>query len=268
MSEASTKGAIDRARWRRALRHHLRSDAPALRVVAEGFLAEASEIDLLAVGARDEWIAIRIAEAGRDRETLTRTLSDLAWLRARSPGLVKLAPELGVDPHAAPRALLYADGLSSDTRRAIELLPTGWVSARRVIPLEQQGRLTPGPRPVGGCERPSPRDHGDSCNARRRRRSVAPPGRWRDGAAARRPRRGVPGSPPLPGRPDRASRSFPVPHRPDGRGPAASSRGRLGAAAPSGRSGGPAGGQLTGRATRPKRTPQGARHAGDDFRHH
>jgi hypothetical protein len=110
--------------------------------VAEGFFAEASEIDLLAVGSRDEWVAVRIAESGQDRENLALALSDLAWLRRRSPGLLKLAPELGVDPHQPPRALIYAEILSRDTRCAIEVLPEGWVSAHRVIPLEQQGRLT------------------------------------------------------------------------------------------------------------------------------
>ena len=141
--------------------------------MAEGFFAEASEIDLLAVGARDEWVAIRIAAGGHDRETLTLALSDLAWLRRRGPALVKLAPELGVDPHQPPCALIYAENLSSDTRCGIEVLPDGWVRAQRVVAVEQQGRLTLLPVPAEAAQArstaavSSPRRAGDAGTANR-----------------------------------------------------------------------------------------------------
>ena len=58
------EGFPDRPSLRRALRDALRALLPELRVVAEGFLAEVSNIDLLAVGRDGELVAIRFAEAG------------------------------------------------------------------------------------------------------------------------------------------------------------------------------------------------------------
>ena len=58
-------------------------------MIAEGFLAEASAIDLLAVGGEGEIISIRIGRGGDDVALLTQSLADLTWLRPRLADFLK-----------------------------------------------------------------------------------------------------------------------------------------------------------------------------------
>ena len=53
MAELEWEGRPERLSLRRAIRHRLRRFDPTIRVIAEGFLAEASAIDLLAVGVKE-----------------------------------------------------------------------------------------------------------------------------------------------------------------------------------------------------------------------
>jgi hypothetical protein len=82
------EGFEDRRGLRRALRDALEAASPDVRVIAEGFLAEQSAMDLLAVGSEGELISIRFAEAGDDAAGLTRALADLTWLRGRRSDLL------------------------------------------------------------------------------------------------------------------------------------------------------------------------------------
>ncbi|MEZ4280104.1 MAG: hypothetical protein R3F21_10880 [Myxococcota bacterium] len=112
------------AHLRHALRRALEQAQPEILVLAEGILAEASPIDLLAVGAEGELIAVRIAEPGDDLATLTRLLADLSWLRSRRADFLKLAAGNGIEPSAEPRGLLVAPSFGRETRAAVDHFPT------------------------------------------------------------------------------------------------------------------------------------------------
>ncbi len=141
MADLEWLGEPDRASLRRAIRHRLRHLDPTLRVVAEGFLAEQSEIDLLAVGNEGELVSIRIGRRGGDAVLLTQALSDLTWLRPRREHLLKLAPGLGLEPSAEPRALLLCPNFAPETCSAAENLPARTVGRLSYRCLRLQGQL-------------------------------------------------------------------------------------------------------------------------------
>ena len=127
----SLEGFPDHASLRRALRRAIESALPELYVVAEGFLAEVSQTDLLAVGAGGELISIRIAEPGGDAEVLTHLLADLSWLRPRRADFLKLGSGLGIEPSAEPRALLVARNFGRETLAAADNFPAETVQLWR-----------------------------------------------------------------------------------------------------------------------------------------
>ena len=92
--------------------------------MAEDFLASESTIDLLAVGGEGELVSIRIGRAGEDAAVLTRSLSDLVWLRPRTRDLLKLVPGLGIEPSADARSILLCPDFQAETRAAIENFPS------------------------------------------------------------------------------------------------------------------------------------------------
>jgi len=134
-TQSARDAFADRPGLRRALRAALAAALPELRIVAEDFLAEATRIDLLAVGAEGELVSIRIAAPGDDAAALTRALADLSWLRSRRADLLKLAPGLGIDPSAEPRALLAGGDFGAETRAAADNFPEAMVSFWRHRPL-------------------------------------------------------------------------------------------------------------------------------------
>lgn len=135
-------GEPDRASLRRAIRHRLRHFDPTLRVVAEGFLAEQSEIDLLAVGNEGDLVSIRIGHQGGDAVLLTQSLSDLTWLRPRREHLLKLSPGLGLEPSAEPRGILVSPDFAPETCSAAENLPTRTIQRLSYRCLRLQGQLS------------------------------------------------------------------------------------------------------------------------------
>jgi hypothetical protein len=125
-------------------------------VVAEGFLAATSPIDLLAIGARGELIALRAATsapADGGARLLARALSDLAWLTPRVEDLHKLAPELGLRPLAPPRVALFAPDFDAEVLGAAahlaDLLGRERLVLTRYRALRQQGQLTLLLDPIG-----------------------------------------------------------------------------------------------------------------------
>ena len=113
----------ERPALRRAIRHQLRSLDRSLRILAEDFLASESRIDLLAVGGEGELVSIRIGQPGEDAAMLTRSLSDLVWLRPRTRDLRKLVPGLGIEPSAEARSILLCPDFQGETRLAIDNFP-------------------------------------------------------------------------------------------------------------------------------------------------
>ena len=151
MAESWT-GLPERPRLRRAIRHGLRTLEPSIRIVAEGFLGETSAIDLLGVGAEGEMISVRIGCDEDDRALLTRSLSDLAWLRPRLADFLKLAPGLGLEPSAEPRALIVCPEFSREIMSAIDVFPTGAIRLLRYRCLTRQRQLSVMLDPVAPVE--------------------------------------------------------------------------------------------------------------------
>jgi hypothetical protein len=142
LAELDWEGRPERPSLRRAIRHQLRRFDPTIRVVAEAFLAEASPIDLLAVGGEGEVISIRIGQDDEDARLLTQSLADLSWLRPRLGDFLKLAPGLGIEPSAEPRAMLFAPRFASATRAAVENFPSRSIELLTYHCFQQQGQLT------------------------------------------------------------------------------------------------------------------------------
>jgi hypothetical protein len=142
MAELEWEGQPARPSLRRAIRHRLRRFDPSLRVVAEGFMAEVSEIDLLAVGGEGEIISIRIGRGGDDRLLFTQALADLSWLQPRLADFLKLAPSLGLEPSAAPRALILCPDFARETEAAINACRPRSIELATYRCLRQQGQLS------------------------------------------------------------------------------------------------------------------------------
>ena len=142
MADLEWEGCPERPSLRRAIRHRLRHFDPTLRVIAEGFLAETSEIDLLAVGGEGEMISVRIGRGGDDVALLTHALADLTWLRPRLADFLKLAPGLGLEASAAPRAMLLCPEFARETRAAVENLPNRSIELATYHCLRQHGQLS------------------------------------------------------------------------------------------------------------------------------
>lgn len=141
MADIEWQGEPERASLQRAIRHRLRRFDPGLRVVAENFLAEETPIDLLAIGAEGEIVSIRIAAQGDDASGFTRALADLSWLRPRLHDLLKLAPGLGLEPSAEPRALLFCPEFGGETLAAADNLPQRTLGLLGYRCFRQNGQL-------------------------------------------------------------------------------------------------------------------------------
>ncbi len=142
LAELEGESRPERASLRRAIRHQLRRFDPTIRVVAETFLAESSPIDLLAVGGEGEMISIRIGNDADDAALLTRSLADLSWLRPRLADFLKLAAGLGIEPSAAPRAMLFCTRFSPETSAAVENFPSLSIELLTYHCFRQQGQLS------------------------------------------------------------------------------------------------------------------------------
>jgi hypothetical protein len=142
VAEFEWEGRPERPILRRAIRHRLRRFDPTIRVIAEGFLAEASAVDLLAVGGEGEIISIRIGRGGDDVALFTQALADLTWLRPRLADFLKLAPGLGLEPSAPPRAMLFCPDFARETRAAVEHFPARSIELLTYRCLRQHGQLS------------------------------------------------------------------------------------------------------------------------------
>jgi hypothetical protein len=141
LAEYEWPGNPERASLRRALRHGLRRDAPELRVIAEDFLAESTAIDLLAVGVEGNLVSIRIGAESDESKLFTQALADIAWLRPRLLDLLKLAPGIGLEAAADPRAMIFCPHFASETRLAAESLGGTSLELFEYRCLRQQGQL-------------------------------------------------------------------------------------------------------------------------------
>ncbi len=141
MAELEWQGIPEQASLRRALRHALRRAEPTLRVIAEDFLAESTPIDLLAIGAGGDLLSLRIGGESEETSLFTRALADLAWLRPRRRDLLKLAPGLGLEATAEPRAMIFCPHFTSESRLAAESLAVRSLELLDYRCLKRQGQL-------------------------------------------------------------------------------------------------------------------------------
>lgn len=142
MAELEWEGRPERPILRRAIRHRLRRFDPTIRVIAEGFLAETSTIDLLAIGGEGEIISMRIGRGSDDVALFTQSLADLTWLRPRLTDFLKLAPGLGLEPSADPRAMLFCPDFARETRAAVANFPVRSIELLTYHCLRQHGQLS------------------------------------------------------------------------------------------------------------------------------
>jgi hypothetical protein len=112
---------------RRALRRALASGAERLRVVAEDVLGAETRIDWVCAGPDGETVVVLHADPGLDLELVARGLAQRAWVEARLPDWLKLAPELGLRPPAGVRALLLCPAFGAEARAAAHAVPPGTI---------------------------------------------------------------------------------------------------------------------------------------------
>jgi hypothetical protein len=103
---------------RLALRRALEARAEKLRVVAENLLGAETRIDLLCVGAEGETLLVLLGEPGCDLELVARGLAQRAWVEARLPDWLQLAPQLGARPAAGVAALLLCPSFGPEAQAA------------------------------------------------------------------------------------------------------------------------------------------------------
>lgn len=113
---------------RRALRHALGTEWQRVRVIAEDVLGAESRIDWVAVGPDGETLLALLGEPDRDLELVARGLAQRAWVEARLPDWLKLAPDLGVRPELGVAVLLLCPAFGPEALAAARALGPGRVA--------------------------------------------------------------------------------------------------------------------------------------------
>jgi hypothetical protein len=99
-----------------------------LRVIARDVLGEGGgRIDLVALGPDGRASAVLVGESERDLELVALGLAQRAWLAARLPDWLQLAPDLDLRPERGVGLLLVAPGFGPAARRAAGSLGPGAV---------------------------------------------------------------------------------------------------------------------------------------------
>ena len=142
---------------RRALRRALGAGRTPLRIVAERVLGAETRIDLVGIGPDGETRPVVIAEPGRELEAVARGLAHRAFVEARLPDWLQLAPDLGARPEAGVRALVLATAFGSEALAAAAAIPTGRIELA-VCRFERTGPdLHASIQPIGNADRePAP----------------------------------------------------------------------------------------------------------------
>lgn len=114
-------------------------------MIAEDFLAESTQIDLLAVGPSGELVSIRATAddaPAASAQLLVRGLADATWLRRRASDLAKLAQEIELLPNAMPRVILFSPHFDPETISAAQSFARDRIDLHRYRCMKQQGQLT------------------------------------------------------------------------------------------------------------------------------
>jgi hypothetical protein len=112
---------------RRALRRALGAGPTPLRIVAERVLGAETRIDFVGIGPDGETRPVVIAEPGRELEAVARALAHRAYVEARLPDWLQLAPDLGARPDVGVGALVLATAFGAEALAAAAAIPAGRV---------------------------------------------------------------------------------------------------------------------------------------------
>ena len=157
---------------RRALRRALGAGRTPLRIVAERVLGAESRIDFLGIGPDGETRPVVIAKAGRELEAIARALAHRAFVEARLPDWLQLAPDLGARPDAGVRALVLAPGFGVEALAAAAAIPAGRIELA-VCRFEPGAEVRASIQPIGRAD-PEPTAPPSAA-------PVEPPARFRTG---------------------------------------------------------------------------------------
>jgi hypothetical protein len=97
-----------RAELLRQLRGRLHELVPGVRIVAQGLLGAESRVDFLGLEASGRVVLVIVGADEDDLALVARALAQRAWVEARLPDWLQLAPGLGMRPEAGVRVLLLA----------------------------------------------------------------------------------------------------------------------------------------------------------------
>lgn len=106
MTDLSRVSPPPRSELLREIRARLPAAAPGTRIVAEGLLAERSRIDFVGVTAEGDVDLVLVGNHGGDLALVALGLAQRAWVEARLPDWLQLAPELGIRPGARVELVL------------------------------------------------------------------------------------------------------------------------------------------------------------------
>jgi hypothetical protein len=122
LADLSPVPARPRSELLREIRARLPSAVPGTRFVAEGILAEEARIDFVGVSPHGGIELLLVGEEGDDLMLVALGLAQRAWVEARYPDWLQLAPELGLRPGAGVGLVLLCPVFGPESRAAARAL--------------------------------------------------------------------------------------------------------------------------------------------------
>ncbi len=122
MVEFEPNVSLPREELLRLLRERIADAVPGGRLIAEGILGAESRIDFVAVEPSGGVVLLVVGDRGEELAAIGRALAQRAWVEARIPDWLQLAPQLGVVALAGVRASVLCPSFSDDARAAAAAL--------------------------------------------------------------------------------------------------------------------------------------------------
>jgi hypothetical protein len=110
--------SVPREELLQLLRQRIADAVPEGRLIAEGILGAESRIDFVAVEPSGRLAIVVVGETGEELAAIGRALAHRAWVEARLPDWLQIAPELGANPLAGVCAHVLCPSFSADARAA------------------------------------------------------------------------------------------------------------------------------------------------------
>ena len=119
MSDLAWSDPPPRAELLAQIRSGLGDLGVSLRVVAEGVLGADARIDLVAVDPDGRVNLVLLTTGADDLALVALALAQRAWVEARLPDWIQLAPQLGLSSEGPLRVTLVAPGFSPQAQAAV-----------------------------------------------------------------------------------------------------------------------------------------------------